>query len=202
MNLLEMLMGPLTEDAAVNSVAKKTGANGDQIKRLIMMAIPILLMYMTRNAKKKEGAESLKGALKDHTDTSSLAKQVEDADEIDGGKIIGHIPGSDRDTVAQDLAQKSGVDAGDVMKVLGILAPAIMSGLSAANGSASKKKAAGIDLSDGIDAGDVIGLLGGVAAAKKGGDAIESLVGGLMGGGQQKSAFDGSDLLGLLGGLM
>ena len=79
------------------------------------------------------------------------------------------------------VAQSAGVSTNDVSKVLGSISPAVLSGLSAATSSASKKKASGFDLSDGFDLTDVMGLMSGTS------------------GSSQKQGIDMSDIIGLFG---
>ena len=237
MNLLELLGGSLTDEASVSSIAAKAGGTNKQILKLITIALPILISYMTKNASKKEGAQSLLGALGQHDNTRKISQQVADADEVDGAKIIGHILGNDEPAVAGNLAKQTGMDPKQVAKVLAIMAPIVLSGLNAATKKADKTKKSGVDLSDGVDLTDVMGLLGGATGAKKSvdisdgigiddvaglmgmfsgqkqssssasADAIQSLLGGMMSGGQaqpstKQSAFDGTDLLQMLAGMM
>ena len=114
MNLLQLLMGAMTSQSSVGSVSGKTGLSNKQVQQLMLLAIPLLLKYMTKNASSGNGAQSLLGALAQHTDQKNMDKQIDDADEEDGSKIISHILGS-----------------------LAILAPAMMSGVSQAASSAS-----------------------------------------------------------------
>ena len=59
MNLLQLLLGTLVSQKTVNTVSKKTGANSNLTSKLLLVAIPLLIKYMTSNAKKKNGAQSL-----------------------------------------------------------------------------------------------------------------------------------------------
>ena len=63
MNLIEMLLGSMTSDSSVDALAKKTGGSNKQMYALIIAAIPILIKFLTKNAKKEEGASSLLSAL-------------------------------------------------------------------------------------------------------------------------------------------
>lgn len=213
MNLVEMLTGSLASESSINSLAKKTGGSSGQISKLVMVAIPVLIGYLTKNASKKDGASSLLSALGQHQNTNALASQVADADEVDGGKILQHILGGDTSSVVSSLSKETGMDSGQVSQVLGNITPALMSGLSAATTTASKSKS-GFDLSDGLDMGDLMSLMGGSKSTSPsstgdllggllGGSGGSSLLSGLLGGGSsKKSATDGSDLLGMLTALM
>ena len=50
MNLLSILLAVMTSKAALGQVSGKTGLSQKQIKKLMMIAIPILIKYMTKNA--------------------------------------------------------------------------------------------------------------------------------------------------------
>jgi hypothetical protein len=137
MNLLQLLMGAMTSQSSVGSVSGKTGLSNKQVQQLMLLAIPLLLKYMTKNASSGNGAQSLLGALAQHTDQKNMDKQIDDADEEDGSKIISHILGSSQNKVTQDLSVQTGLKPDQISKVLAILAPAMMSGVSQAASSAS-----------------------------------------------------------------
>ena len=191
MDLLNMLMGTLGSGSSVEALAKKTGLSAANLTKLLMNAVPVLLKFLTKNASSAGGAQALLGALAGHRETRTIAEQIEDADEQDGAKILDHIFGAQKESVVSSLAKDSEMDIPDVSKALSNIAPAMMSGLSAATDSASK-----VDLSDGLDLSDVMGLLGGAAkpAASAGG-----LLGGLLGG-EKSSGGIGSLVGGLFGG--
>ena len=231
MNLLEMLGGSLTQESSVDNIAKKSGSSNAQIIKLVGVFLPLLMTYLTRNAKKKDGAKSLANALGQHKNTNSLAAQIKDADTDDGEKILKHILGSDEDEVTKKLAKQSGMNQSQVTSALDAMLPGIMSGISASASKAGKKKSTGVDLSDGIDLSDIMGMLGESASSKKSssmglgglmgllgsaasggtsssGSAMGDLMGQLMGSSAKKditakkSAMDGSDLLSMLSGIM
>ena len=135
MNLLNLLLKSLLTDASVSALAKKTGLNAGSLKKLIPLAVPLLLKFLTSNASSESGALSLLGALSQHTNQKTLSDQIDEADTEDGGKIIGHIFGNQSEAVTNRLAQQSGMSERDVSSALAGLAPALMSGLSAATHS-------------------------------------------------------------------
>ena len=195
MNLLQLLLGTLTSQSSVKTVSKKTGANSNLTSKLLLVAIPLLIKYLTSNAKKQGGAQSLLNALGQHTNTNTMTQQLETADENDGAKIIQHILGKDQTKVVNSLASETGMTNNQVSQTLNTIAPALLSGLSAATSSANNKKSSGVDLSDGIDMSDLVGLFGGA-----GGSAASGLLGSLLGGSTQQSGGLGDVLGGLLGG--
>lgn len=143
MNLLSLLAGTMLSQSSVNSVSGKTGLSGKQIQKLVMLALPILIKYMTQNASSGDGALSLLGALSQHKNNNSMDLQLMDADEEDGAKIIHHILGRKENAVTQDLSAQTGLGTDQVQQVLSILAPGLMSGVSnAAEANAAQAAAA------------------------------------------------------------
>lgn len=204
MNLLQLLLGSLTSTDSVSSVSKKTGVSSKMTSKLIMMAIPLLISYMTKNASKKEGAQSLLGALTQHTSTATVSNQVANADVVDGAKIIAHILGKDQDAIINNLAKESGASVNEVCSILNNIAPALMNGLSTATtATASKpkeKKENKVDLSDGIDLTDIAALLNGGSVANTQSNAAAGLLGSLLGGSTGKQSTN--ELTSLLGTLL
>ena len=130
MNLLSLLAGTMLSQSSVNSVSGKTGLSSKQIQKLVMLALPILIKYMTKNASSGDGALSLLGALSQHKNNNSMDQQLKDADEDDGAKIIHHILGNKETAVTQDLSAQTGLGTDQIHQVLSILAPGLMSGVS------------------------------------------------------------------------
>jgi hypothetical protein len=71
----------MLSQSSVNSVSGKTGLSNKQIQKLVMLALPILIKYMTQNASSGDGALSLLGALSQHKNNNSMDLQLKDADE-------------------------------------------------------------------------------------------------------------------------
>ena len=218
MNLLSLLLSSLLTDSSVSALAKKTGLSAASLKKLIPLAVPLLLKFLTSNASSESGALSLLGALSQHTNQKTLSDQIDEADTEDGGKIIGHIFGNQSDVVTNRLAQQSGMSERDVSSALAGIAPALMSGLSAANHTVSA--APKVDLSDGIDLSDLLGMFAGAQSVQQvpqgqsyGGGLLSGLLGGSSSGlgdlfgsmlgssaqqASQENDFNGTQLLSLL----
>ena len=191
MNLLQLLLGTLVSNNSVDSVSKKTGLSSKTVSKLLMMAIPLLISYMTKNASKKDGAQSLLGALTQHNSKDTVETQVANADAEDGAKIIAHILGQDQNTVLNNLAGQTGLSTNDVNSVLSNIAPAILNSLGTVTNSAAAKKPA---KNDTFDLTDVASLLGGISTSN---NSTSNLLGSLLGSNKKQST-DVSDVLGLL----
>ena len=174
MNLLGILLKAMLSEGALKALAKKTGLNSKQLKKILPLALPLLLKMLTKNASEKDGALSLLGALTQHTSKKTMEQQIAEADQDDGAKIIGHILGKDSQSSLLSLSSQSGLSQQEVSSVLSGIAPALLSGLSAATSSAGSS-AGKVDLSDGLDLSDVVAMLGGAKPEPA------SLLGGLFG---------------------
>ena len=201
MNLLQLLLGSMTSNDSVNSVSKKTGVSSKLTSKLLMMAIPMLISYMTKNASKKDGAQSLLGALTQHKSNDTVSNQIANADTVDGAKIIGHILGGDQSAIINNLAKESGASTQEVSSILNSIAPALLNSLSTATTATAKKpKQSSVDLSDGIDLSDIAGLLNGGKVTNTQPNAAAGLLGSLLGGNSKKQ--DTDQLTNLLGTLL
>lgn len=196
-SLLNMLLGSMTSNQSVSSMSGKTGISDQAVKMLIAAAIPLLLKSLTKNASSQSGLSSLMGALTQHQSTKSIDLQISEADEEDGKKIVGHIFGDNTQNVIGQLSEQTGLASDQVSSVLGSMAPALLSSLSAA--TTAGKQDAGADLSGLGSLADMVGGLFGGASAKPASSGLGSLLGGLLGGGSSQQASqdedDGTDLL-------
>ncbi len=195
MNLFDMLLGAMNDQASVDSLSERSGLSSAQITKLLPLALPIIIKALTKNASSQAGATSLFNALGQHTSTKPMNIQIQNADKEDGNKILQHIFGNNYSNVMSDLSQQTGANQNQIQSALGTLAPALMSGLSAATSHASNQHSSGINLSDGLDLSDIAGLLGaGKPAAKPSGGILSQIFGG--GKPQQtQSGPDGTELL-------
>lgn len=143
-------------------------------ERAAGLGIEAILGGLAQNAQDPKGAEALSAALDRH-DGSSLSNLgpafANDDVKTDGSKILGHVFGDNQQNVTQNLAAKSGLDAGAIAKMLPALAPVVM-------GMLGKKKAEG-----GLDAGGLAGMLKGEADGFDLGDIMGMVTGGGGGGG-------------------
>ncbi len=159
MNLLTLLLGSLLSSGSLGSLSNNTGVQKPDLSKLLILALPLILKYMTSNTQSQSGLSSLFGALGAHQNRGTVEDQLENADTEDGMKILGHILGDDQPQVVNQLSKETGIDAEDVMNVLGTVAPYIMSGLSAATQDAhtQQQQSAG----SGFDLGSLMSLFGG-----------------------------------------
>ena len=127
--LMDMIKGSLGQ-AAMDQVAQQFGGNKDGAQRAVAAAIPMLLQALQRNSRDRGGAESLARALdKDHDggilgNLGGLLGQSRN--QSMGEKILGHVLGSRRENVSNQLGRATGLGGADVTKILANLAPVVM----------------------------------------------------------------------------
>jgi len=193
MNLLSILLSVLQSKSAITALSKKTGIKSNSLKKLLPLAVPLLLKLLTKNASDKDGANSLLTALSEHIGSQSAEQQITEADTEDGGKILNHILGDSKAGSLASLATMTNMNESDITKALSGIAPALLNTLSSAVQSAlnsnGKGKKGGFDLSG------VLSMLGG---KKTGGflGIVKSLFGNKTTKKQTKdSSVNGMDLL-------
>ena len=211
MDLLSLLTSSMTSQSSVNSLSQNTGVSSSAITKLLISAIPMLIKQLSSNASSAEGAQSLLGALGQHTSTASIESQIANADAVDGSKILSHILGGDSAGILNSLSGQTGLNESQVSSVLSNITPAMMSSLSATTTAASKatkNQQKGIDFSDGLDMDELAQLFGSGAATSSSKSAasamdMEDLLGSFLGMGgssSKKSSSGGSIIDSLMGG--
>jgi hypothetical protein len=196
MDLFNMLSSVVGNPNNVSQMSQQLGAQPDQTSQALQAALPMLLGAMARNAKSPEGASALAGAL-DRDHDGSILNDVSGfmgmAEQGPGNGILNHVLGDKRPMAEQAVAQKSGMDIGQVAKMFTTVAPLVMgflgqqkrqnnldaNGLGALLGSTSQQveQQQGNSLGfignlldrdgDGDVMDDVMGMLGGMFGGKK-----------------------------------
>lgn len=131
------LLGPALSGGTLQNLSRSIGADDQSTQRAMMAALPVILGAMNRNTSDPQGAQSLAGALERDHDGSLLdhlsgfltggntAPGVSPK-ATDGQGILGHILGGQRSQVEQGVAKATGLDSGQVTKLLITLAPLVM----------------------------------------------------------------------------
>lgn len=197
-----MLQGQLNPDT-VNQLSQHIGAEPEQTASAMNGIFSSLLGGMANNAASPDGLQSLLGALDTDHDGSILDNL---GDFLGGGTVAGaaptalngmgilkHVLGGQQEQVAEQVSQSSGLNMGQVMKLMPILAPILMGVLGKArgNGQLGIGNLASILLGAAMSSGQSSGM----------GGLLGGLLGGVLGGGQQQPQQQ-NDGGGLLGGLL
>jgi len=162
--ILELLNSDLGKQL-VNGASRETHQPEDKTAQVVQMALPLLMGAMKRNASTPEGAAGLMGALDKKHDGSLLDNLgsffeggVSEEQKIDSLGILGHVLGGSQDNVVGALSKKSGMDSNSVMKILQVAAPIILAYLG------KEKRQQNVSSPN----------------------AIEGLLGGMLGGGRKQ----------------
>lgn len=197
MNLMDILQGQIS-DEMLGQLSDHIGAEPEQTAQAANGVFATLLGGLANNTSSENGLSALGSALdRDHDGSmlDDLAGMVggmlqggQNSQATNGMGILGHIlGGSDQqEAAAQQIGESSGLSAGQVMKLLPILAPIVMSVLGKAKNQG------------GLDLGSLAGIImGGAQQAQQQqggmGDLLGSVLGSVMGGGQQQG---GGNILG------
>ena len=157
MDFLNTLTNMFSGSDTTQVLSDNTGVSAESTSKVISSALPKLVQAMTDNASTSEGASSLLNALGQHHTEKSLQDQLQNADTEDGGKIIGHILGSNEKSQLESIAADSSLSTGQISSILSNVAPAILSTLSSVVSSGN---------STDNDGGSVSGLQGLLSAFK------------------------------------
>ncbi|MBP1745040.1 MAG: hypothetical protein H6Q58_2018 [Firmicutes bacterium] len=128
MNLLDMLTGQLSNQNTLNQLGQSAGADSNQVQQLVQLGLPLLMQAMGKNSSTAEGAQALTAALDQHrdADVTDIAGFLNKVDTTDGAKIVQHVLGEKNETVQNNLAKQTGMDASQVSNILTMLAPLLM----------------------------------------------------------------------------
>lgn len=176
-------------------LAARLGVDEGTAEQATRQALPALLGGIAANTDDPGGAASFASAVRQHdNDLAEGGVNLDDVDENDGQRIVGHVFGDQRGQVVQQLGTTGGTSTSqDLMgQLLPLLAPIVMAYLAKrlGGGAAPGQQGGGI--------GDVLGsILGGLAGGQGGGRQ-----GGAQQGGGQQGGILGGGLGDLLGGLL
>jgi hypothetical protein len=128
------LLGSLTEQLGLESgtISRSLGADEAATKSAIGAALPLMLGALQRNASRPEGAAALGAALERDHDGSlldNLGELIASPDQGSGDGILRHVLGGRRSVVEAGLSRSSGLDSGQMGKLMTMLAPMLMGAL-------------------------------------------------------------------------
>ena len=188
---LSTLLGALLSSDTVGSMSTTTNVPQSNVQSVLGAALPSLLNGALNQATNQNTASGFAGALQQHSasDLSNLSSFMGNVDLDDGAKIVNHLFGSNSAQVVSQISQQSGVNAKDTANVLAAAAPLLMSILGKETNQVQQQNSqAGV-------ADIMSGLMGS--------GNMTSLLGAMLGGGQQQTQqSSGSGLMNLLGMLL
>ncbi|MDQ0592687.1 hypothetical protein QFZ37_001056 [Chryseobacterium ginsenosidimutans] len=195
MSLIDLLTGN-TGNQVAEQAENKFGISKNQVIALLAVAAPLIISYLRNKSQDSNEAEALNNALdKDHD--GSILDDVSQADarQTEGGSILSHIFGGDKQNVENQLSQNTGISIDKIGPILSMLAPVIM-------GYIGKEKQ-----QNNVGAGGLGDLLGGILgnasnqAQSQQSSPLNDILGSVFGGGGQSSGNPLNEILGsVLGG--
>lgn len=193
--LLKTLARNFDQDAIAN-LGQQIGAPQDKTHSAINAALPVLVGMLAKNNQSQSGHESLARAVERDHDGSILDQLggfLAQGETSMGEKILGHVFGADKAPAEAGLAKETGLDSGQIGKMMALLAPVVMGALGQQARASSGSTSGSIgDLLQG-SMGD---LLSG-SSGRSGGNVLGELLGG-RGGDLGGLAQAGSSILGSL----
>ncbi|MBQ4600020.1 MAG: DUF937 domain-containing protein [Oscillospiraceae bacterium] len=195
---LQKLASTLLSSDAISGLSQRAGASASDVKNVLGSVLPSLLGGADNQAKGEDTAESFAAALASHAKdgTADLTGFLSNVDLEDGGKILSHLLGGEKESTTEAAAQKAGISSAKTSTIMSAVAPLLLSLLGQQ-----------ADEDDNKDSG-VAGLMG----ALLGNVDLGSLLGGLLGGEEEPAPVEepkeessgglGGLLSGLLGNLL
>lgn len=159
---LKKLTSTLLSSDSIKGLSNLTGASKSEVNSVLTEALPALLSGANGQAKDAGTAKGFADALAQHAkdDTGNLAGFLGNVDLGDGAKIIGHLLGSDKDSLTKAVSKKTGVSAAKIGQILAAIAPLLMS-LLGKQADEDEEKESGVgallgNLLDNVDVGSLL----------------------------------------------
>ena len=174
----------------LTAISNAIGADPNTTNEAIGTAVPLLISALANNASRPAEAAKLNSALqKDHDGSllDNLGGFLNNPALANGAGILGHIFGGRQQKVETGVAGATGLDAGQIARLLSILAPIVMAALGKARrtGGLDEGGLAGMlqqaKNSAATQDGGLLGSLSGMLDSDGDGSAIDDL-GKLAGG--------------------
>ena len=141
MNVIELLQGQLDENL-IQQLSQHIGAQStEQTEAAASGIISTLVAGLNKNAATPEGANALVSAIDRDHDGSILedvagfllgGKQASNANALNGAGILGHILGGKQSNVTDMIGKATGMDSGQISKLMISLAPMVLAALGKA----------------------------------------------------------------------
>lgn len=214
MNLIDLLTGN-TSNQVAEQAENKFGISKNQIIALLAVAAPLVISYLRNKSQDSKEAEALNNALdKDHNGSILDDSSQVEARQAEGGSILNHVFGGDKQNVENQLSQNTGISIDKIGPILAMLAPVIM-GYIGKEKQQNNVSAGGLgDLLGGIlgnassqaqtqqsnPLNDILGSVLGGGQSQSSGNPLNDILGSVLGGGQQSNQQQGG-LGGILGNI-
>jgi hypothetical protein len=129
MNFITQMITQQVAGVAARALAPRLGVSEATAQRAVMVAVPLILAALARNAAQPDGAKELHEAVNNDHDGSifdNLAGYLGNPQAANGAGILGHIFGEQQSAVQNNLAQATGLDPNAAGSILETVAPLVM----------------------------------------------------------------------------
>lgn len=196
MSLIDLITGNTGNEVA-QQAENKFGISKNQIIALLAVAAPLVISYLRNKSQDSKEAEALNTALdKDHDGSILNDSSQLEARQSEGGSILDHVFGGDKQNVENQLSQNTGISIDKIGPILAMLAPVIM-------GYIGKEKQ-----QSNVGAGGLGDLLGGILgnasnqAQTQGSSPLNDILGSVLGSGNSQSQSSSNPLSDILGSVL
>ncbi|HEX6899516.1 MAG TPA: DUF937 domain-containing protein [Thermoanaerobaculia bacterium] len=131
-SLIDLVQQQL-DPQAISQLSRQLGADEDTTRQAVPAALTALLGGLSKNASQPQGAQQLAGALSRDHDGSLLDSLSDFFGNSQGGQgagILGHIFGNRTPAVESQIGSATGLNQGQVGRLLMLLAPVVLAALS------------------------------------------------------------------------
>jgi len=129
MNVITQMITQQVAGFAARAIAQRLGVSEATAQRAVMIAVPLIVAALARNAARPEGAEQLHEAVTNDHDGSifdNLPGYLNNPQAANGAGILGHIFGEQQGAIQNTVAQAAGLDQNAAGNILEMLAPLVM----------------------------------------------------------------------------
>lgn len=129
MNFITQMITQKIAGVAARTLAQRLGVSEATAERAVVIAVPLILAALARNAAQPEGAKQLHEAVNTDHDGSifdNLGGYFGNPQAANGAGILGHVFGGQQGTIQNNLAQATGLDPNAAGNILETVAPLVM----------------------------------------------------------------------------
>jgi len=135
MNAITQIITQQLGGTAARTLAQRLGISESTANTAVQIGVPLILAALARNASQPQEAQNLHQAVATDHDGSildNISGYLQNPQQANGSGILGHVFGTQRPVVENNLAQATGMDQGSAAGLLETLAPLVMCSLGKA----------------------------------------------------------------------
>jgi len=129
MNFITQMITQQVAGYAARAIAQRLGISEATAQKAVMIAVPLIVAALARNAARPEGAQQLHQAVANDHDGSifdNLPGFLGDPQTANGAGILGHVFGEQKGAIQETVAQTAGLDQNTAGNILEMVAPLVM----------------------------------------------------------------------------